>query len=298
MKFVQENLFEFEDAKFFNSLNEAEEKEELTPAEKKKKKEELQKKGMAVVQKCIKNFNSFKKAAGDIWQEYRDFWSSQENADESVQQEGMFYNLWNSDYIVGVVKEPDGTAALKVYNTSAKDDDEYVAFETKNPEVIRAFKDFVEGVVKFTMKDIIEKQKAAMEAKKKADEQRKKEEVKAKKESKLNAFLGESVEDHIQEFETKLRRHFPDLQNFEYHPRENYISLDLGSYTTEGMNELNDIVVDLINNEFASAGWFVVDEDNIDDIYGGEWPDESPFYDEESIFIKVPDYLKENLKKN
>lgn len=192
MKYVQENLFEFVDTKFFSSLNEAEEqKEELSPAEKKAKKEELQKKGMAVVQKCIKNFDNFKKFAGDIWQEYRDFWATQKDADESVQQEGYFYNLWKSDYIVGVVKEPAGHAALKVFNTSAKDDDEYVAFESKSPEVVQAFKDFLDGVVKFTMKDIIEKQKAAMAAKKAADAQRQKEEAKAKKEAKLNAFLGE-----------------------------------------------------------------------------------------------------------
>jgi hypothetical protein len=192
MKYVQENLLEFEDAKFFDSLNEAEEKEELSPAEKKKKKEELQKKGMSVVQKCLKNFDNFKKHAGDIWQEYRDFWSTQKEADESVSQEGMFYNLWKSDYIVGVVKEPGGHAALKVFNTSQEDPDEYVAFETKNPDVINAFKDFLNGTVKFTMKDVIDRQKASMEAKKKADAQRKKEELASKKEAKLSAFLGES----------------------------------------------------------------------------------------------------------
>ncbi|HUW44225.1 MAG TPA: hypothetical protein VMW50_00365 [Dehalococcoidia bacterium] len=192
MKHVQESLYQFEDAKFFGNLNEAEEKRELSPAEKKAKKDELQKQGMSVVQKCLKNFDSFRKHAGDIWQEYRDFWSTQKDADESVSQKGMFYNLWESDYIVGVVKEATGTAALKVYNTSASDEDEYVAFSCTNPEVVQAFNEFLEGTVKFTMKDIIERQKAAMAAKKTADETRQKEEVAAKKKAKLDAFLGES----------------------------------------------------------------------------------------------------------
>ena len=213
MKYVQENLFEFEDAKFFNNLNEAEEKEELSPADKKKMKEELQRKGMAVVQKCIKNFDNFKKFAGDIWQEYRDFWATQEDADESVQQEGMFYNLWKSDYIVGVVKEPAGHAALKVFNPGQDDPDEYIAFETKNPDVVNAFKDFLEGTVKFTMKDIIEKQKTSMKAKKEAEATRKKEEAKSKKEAKLSAFLGESAKKLNESFAKvrKFSRDWPDV---------------------------------------------------------------------------------------
>lgn len=210
MKYVKENLFEFEDAKFFNSLNEAEEKEELSPAEKKQKQAELQKKGMSVVQKCIKNFDSFKKFAGDIWQEYRDFWSTQEDAEESVSQKGMFYNLWKSDYIVGVVKEPGGHAALKVINTSAKDKDEYIAFECKSPEVVSAFRDFLEGSVKFTMKDLIARQKEAMAAKKAADESRKKEEAAAKKTAKLDAFLGESTKKNLNESYRKVREFYRD----------------------------------------------------------------------------------------
>ena len=161
---------------------------------------------MAVVQKCMKNFDNFKKWAGDQWQEYRDFWSTQRDADEGVDQEGHFYNLWKSDYIVGVVKEPGGHAALKVYNTSAKDDEEYVAFSCKSPEVIKAFEDFLNGVVKFTMKDVIEKQKAAMAAKKAADAQKKKEEAKAKKEAKLDAFLSESTKKNLNESFAKVRK--------------------------------------------------------------------------------------------
>lgn len=188
MKQVQESLNEFKDTKFFSSLFE---EDKLSPAEKKKLKDELEKQGSAVVKKCINNFTSFKKNAGDIWQEYRDFWSTQEDADESVQQKGMFYNLWESDYIVGVVKEADGTAALKVFNTAAGDD-EYVAFTSKNPDVVKAFQEFYNNDLKATVKQVIENQKAAMIAKKEADTQRAKEEGAAKKKARLDAFLGES----------------------------------------------------------------------------------------------------------
>ena len=192
MKHVQESLFEFQDAQFFNSLNEADEKEEMSPADKKALKEKLQKQGMSVVQRCIKNFDSFKKFAGDIWQEYRDFWATQKEADESVQQKGLFYNLWKSDYIAGVVKEPNGSAALKVFNTSQSDPDEYIVFSSTNPNVVRAFSEFVKGDLEFTMKTVIEKQKAAIEAKKEDDAKRENEEAEAKKQAKLDAFLGES----------------------------------------------------------------------------------------------------------
>jgi len=189
MKYVKESLNEFKDEKFFATLNE--EDEHISPADRKKLKLELEKQGMQVVKKCINNFSNFKKNAGDIWQEYRDFWSSQKEADESVQQEGMFYNLWESDYIVGVVKEPNGTAKLKVFNTSAKED-EYIAFETKNPTVIKEFTNFVKGELETTMKNIIQSQKDSMKAKKDGDAKREKEESASKKKEQLSAFLSES----------------------------------------------------------------------------------------------------------
>lgn len=188
MKQVQESLSQYKDSKFFNSLFE---EDKLSPADKKKLAQELEKQGMAVVKKCINNFSAFKKNAGDIWQEYRDFWASQGEADESVQQKGMFYNLWESNYIVGVVKEPNGSAALKVFNTSASDDD-YVAFTSKNADVVKAFHQFIQEDLQSTMKTVISNQESAMAAKKAADAQRKKEEGSAKKKAKLDSFLQES----------------------------------------------------------------------------------------------------------
>ena len=191
MEQVQESLNQYKDSKFFNSLFE---EDKLSPAEKKKLTQELERQGMSVVKKCINNFNAFKKNAGDIWQEYRDFWSTQKEADESVQQKGMFYNLWESNYIVGVVKEPGGEAALKVFNTSASKD-EYVAFSTKNKDVVKAFQQFIVDNLETTMKNVIQSQKDAMVAKKTADAQRVKDETTAKKKSNLDAFLQESIQD-------------------------------------------------------------------------------------------------------
>jgi hypothetical protein len=192
MKQVQESLYAFKDSQFFNSLFEEDDlSKTMSPADKKKMKEALQRQAMAVVKKCANNFSSFKKNAGDIWQEYRDFWSTQEDAEESVQQKGMFYNMWNSDYIVGVVKQPNGTAALKVLNTSAKDD-EYTAFASSNPDAVKAFQEFYNNDFKATIKQIIDSQKTAMTAKKEADAKAEADESKAAKQSQLDAFLSES----------------------------------------------------------------------------------------------------------
>lgn len=192
MKYIQENLIEYENDLFFAKLyEEAEEVKEMSPADKQKKKEELQKLGMKVVQKCVKNFKTFKTHAGSIWQEYRDFWSTQQDADESVDQKGLFYNMWKSDYIVGVVKEPQGHAALKVFDTSA-DTDDYIVFQSKNPEVVKAFKEFVDNDLKATIKGIIQSQRDSMKAKKAAEAKQQKEETEAAKQEKINKFLGES----------------------------------------------------------------------------------------------------------
>jgi len=216
MKQVQESLYQFKDAKFFGSLFE---EEKLSPAEKKKLANELQKQGFAVVKKCINNFSSFRKHAGDVWQEYRDFWSAQKEADESVNQKGLFYNLWESDYIVGVVKEPNGKAALKVFNTSAADTDEYVAFKSTNPDVVKAFQEFIVNDLQATMKTVIDNQKAAMVAKKAADEARAKEESAAKKKARLDNFLGESEKKALNEARFSNKYKASDIISY---ARKNY----------------------------------------------------------------------------
>lgn len=193
MKYVNENLYQFRDSKFFDNL--FEQKEEMSPADKKKHAQELEKIGMSVVKKCIKNFSDFKKYAGDIWQEYRDFWKSQEDAGLSVEAEKekiYLYNLYKSNYIVGIIKKDTGMAALTVFNTSAEDKDEYIVFQTQNKDVVNAFVQFYKEDLEATMKQVIANQKAAMEAKKAAEEAKTKEEKENKRKSKIEAFLGES----------------------------------------------------------------------------------------------------------
>jgi len=196
MEYVKESLIEYTDDKFFTSLFESEnfeKDEELSPAEKQKLASAKEKDGMAVVRKCQGNWKAFKVAAGKIWQEYRDFWSSQKDADESIGQKGIYYNLYKSNYIVGVVKNPAGNAELKVYNTSHQDSDEFETFVCKNPNVINAFNDFFKGEVENTMKEVITAQKEAVEAKKKADKLKAKEDASATKRAKLDAFLTEEA---------------------------------------------------------------------------------------------------------
>lgn len=198
MKYVNENLYQFRDSKFFDNL--FEQKEEMSPADKKKHAQELEKIGMSVVKKCIKNFSDFKKYAGDIWQEYRDFWKSQEDAGLSVEAEKekiYLYNLYKSNYIVGIIKKDTGMAALTVFNTSAEDKDEYIVFQTQNKDVVNAFVQFYKEDLEATMKQVIANQKAAMEAKKAAEEAKTKEEKENKRKSKIEAFLGESKLDEM-----------------------------------------------------------------------------------------------------
>jgi len=196
MKKIKESLIEYSDDIFFTALFESElmeEDEEMSPAEKQKLANEHEKQGMAVVKKCQANWKAFRVAAGKIWQEYRDFWSTQKDANESIGQKGIFYNLYKSEYIVGVVKNASGMAELKVYNTAQQDSDEFETFVCKNPDVINAFNAFFKGEVENTMKEIISSHKEAMAAKKKADKLKAKEDATAAQRAKLDAFLSESV---------------------------------------------------------------------------------------------------------
>jgi len=194
MEKVKESLLEYTDDKFFSALFEEElmeEDEEISPAEKQKLAKQKEKEGLSVVKKCQSNWKAFKIDAGKIWQEYRDFWSTQKEADESIGQKGMFYNLYKSAYIVGVVKNAAGNAELKVYNTSQQDPGEFETFICKNPDVVQSFTNFFKGEVESTMKEIISAHKDAMAAKKKADATQAKEEETSAKRAKLDAFLDE-----------------------------------------------------------------------------------------------------------
>ena len=197
MKKVCESLNQFNDNKFFSVLLE---ENKITPDEKKKLAADMEKQGMAVIKKIQANFKRFKTIAGDKMQSYRDFWAEQKTADETIGQEGNFYNLYDSHYIVGVVKNKEGIAELKVYNTDVKDNDEFETFVCKDKNVLKSFKAFFDNDLKATMLEIISNHKAAIEAKKAADKARIKEADAAKKKAKLDAFLGES-----KKFKKKLK---------------------------------------------------------------------------------------------
>ena len=201
MKHVQESLMSFNDTNFFDALLEdkkdgdEKKKEGLSPAEKKSMKDNLEKQGMKVINKCAKNFKAFVINAGDIWQEYRDFWEAQKESQKGTftdSPEGEYYDLWESDYIVGVEKKSDGNAILRVFNTQHKDTDEYIVFESTNPNVVKAFKEFMAGVVKAKMSDVITAQKTAMETKKTNDAKIADAESKAAKSAKFDAFMNEA----------------------------------------------------------------------------------------------------------
>jgi len=201
MKHVQESLMSFNDTNFFDALLEdkkdgdEKKKEGLSPAEKKSMKDNLEKQGMKVINKCAKNFKAFVINAGDIWQEYRDFWEAQKESQKGTftdSPEGEYYDLWESDYIVGVEKKSDGNAILRVFNTQHKDTDEYIVFESTNPNVVKAFKEFMSGVVKAKMSDVISAQKHAMDDKKANDLKTADAESKAAKSAKFDAFMNEA----------------------------------------------------------------------------------------------------------
>jgi len=205
MENVKESLFSFEDDKFFKSLNETEgyeisegeedkeDNDEMDEGEKKKLAAQIAKDGQQIIKKLLNNFKQFKKEAGSTWQTYRDFWSAQKDADETIGQNGIYYNLWNSDYIAGVVEGANGSAELKIFNTSQKDTDEFETFVCKNPDVILSFNDFFKNTVEASMKEVITAHKAAMAAKKEADKLQAKEDKNAVKRAKLDAFLTENL---------------------------------------------------------------------------------------------------------
>jgi hypothetical protein len=221
MQKVKETLLEYIDDKFFNLLFEAEseveveEDKEMTPAEKQKLAKQIEKEGRAIIKKCQSNWKAFKINAGNMWQEYKDFWSAQEDAKESIGQTGIFYNLYKSNYIVGVVKNAHGVAEMKVYDTSHEDSKEFETFVCKNPDVVKEFSAFFNVEIKGTMREVISNHKAAMEEKKKADKLKAKDDDAAAKRAKLDAFLSEKeIEKELNSLLEELRE-AGDIKNLE-----------------------------------------------------------------------------------
>jgi hypothetical protein len=209
MRYVEESLNHYRDEKFFGKLSEAakkekqekqekevsegQEEEKISPEEKKKLAIQFQKEGMAVIKKVNDNFNRFKAVAGDKMQEYRDFWETQKTAKQTIGKDGILYNLYDSTYIVGVIKNADGMAELIVFDTGSKEND-FETFVCKDKSVIKAFMSFYKNTLEATMKEVIANHKSAIAAKKAAEAAQKKEETAMAKKAKLDAFLKESTQ--------------------------------------------------------------------------------------------------------
>jgi len=91
------------------------------------------------------------------------------------------------------------------------------------------------------------------------------------------------------QFIKDLKIAFPDLQTtfLKEDPVEGYyIELPLDPYSEEGMNLLDRITRKVIREKYKGKLVFVT-ENFLEKYYKGEFPDESPFYGEEDLMIKI-----------
>ena len=77
-------------------------------------------------------------------------------------------------------------------SVSGEKSEELTAFASSNPDAVKAFQEFYLNDLKSTVKQVIDNQKAAMQAKKEADAKAEAEESKAAKAAQLDAFITES----------------------------------------------------------------------------------------------------------
>lgn len=103
--------------------------------------------------------------------------------------------------------------------------------------------------------------------------------------------LGRSVycKELYNSFIKDLRKAFPDLSTTFLKEDEIegfYIELPLDPYTEEGMNLLDRITRKVIREKYKDKLVFVT-ENFLEKYYKGEFPDESPFYGEEDLMIKI-----------
>jgi hypothetical protein len=206
MKHVSETLLQFKDDLFFNILYEStlgveEVKDEMTPEEKAKLAKELEKQGLGIVKKLNANFSIFKSIALDDWRQYRDFWNEQKTSKEAQGiVEGIFYKLYDSKYLVGVLKTEDGTAELTVWNSEVEDGfDDHVVFKSSSAVVIKKFMEFYKNTFESEMRNVISKEKEKMEQNKAEAVKKEKEEAQIKAKEKVNAFMTESLNEDIHE---------------------------------------------------------------------------------------------------
>lgn len=208
MKYVQENLEQYRDKKFFSELQKRAKlyeadlfskngedkkvKKEKTKKEVDPKKEQEaklaameEKDALDVIKKVKDNFNRFKSAAGGKIGSYKEFWNQQSAAIAELQKKDpsfkQAYILYDSVYVVAT-KNVEGVISLNVIDRG-----EGVIYSTTNDKAIDEFTSFV-AEIKKEMKGAKDHYIKTVENKKKEEEQ------KAKKE-KLDKFLKEEKEE-------------------------------------------------------------------------------------------------------
>lgn len=98
MKHVHESLSQFYDYKFFKMLEE--------DTSDKKDLQQKEKDGLAVIEKIKKNFEDFKKEAGDEILKYKEFWEENKKTKEAFSETGEVYKMFDTDYVIGVLELP------------------------------------------------------------------------------------------------------------------------------------------------------------------------------------------------
>jgi len=271
MKHVSETLLQFKDDLFFNILYEStqgaeEVKDEMTPEEKEKLAKELEKQGLGIVKKLNANFSIFKSIALDDWKQYRDFWNSQKSDKEAQGVlDGIFYKLYDSKYLVGVLRTEDGTAELTVWNIEIEDGfDDHIIFQSKSAEVIKAFMEFYKGTFEAEMREIISKTKEKLEQSKAEIVKKEKEEAALKAKEKVNAFMTES----LNEGDDNIHR----LLNY-------FLNVWTKDRSTTDLIFNNDELWEKYKKFFdVNFDWLALSEDELVELWD-EWESDSAKYD-------------------
>jgi len=193
MKHELESLNQYRDSIYFNVLFENETDDNKLENQNSQNKSKTRKEGMAVIRKVSQNFKLFKNNASNNIKAYKEFWEKQQKAQTLIKQKGIFYNLYDSKYVVGVVKNAKGQAELKLYDTNYSYDDKenFELFVSKDKLVITEFMK-VQKELKSIMKDAISEYKKRIISKKEELKNKNIESQRNAKKDKLDKFINQS----------------------------------------------------------------------------------------------------------
>lgn len=134
MKRVQENLFQFNEYKFFQLFEE----EETDVKEIAQEQEEV---GNSVVEKAKENFNRFEKDAKGIVMRYKEFWEENETMKANFGEDAKTYKMYDSNYILGLMDLPDEALEPEVIDQELDTTVEPENIEEKDKKVNEAVKE-------------------------------------------------------------------------------------------------------------------------------------------------------------